>query len=257
MAELTVLVVDDEGPARRVLRSLLTAHADVRVIGECRDGGEAVAAIATLAPELVFLDIKMPEADGFEVIDAIGVDRMPAVVFVTAFDDFAVRAFEVHALDYLVKPFSDARFEETLQRARQRLAETRASERAVGLDALLTEHRSAKSDAPLRFLARLGNRSFVIASETVDWIEAQDYCVLLHVGSAAHLLRESIRALESQLNPRLFARVNRSCIVNLTRVRELRRPAVGGWCLTLADGTDLSVSRRRRDALLQALGQRG
>jgi len=255
LADLRVLVVEDEQAARRLLVQLLSAHVDIRVVGECRHGREATQAIAELAPDLVFLDVKMPELDGFGVIEKIGAERMPPVVFVTAFDEFAVRAFDVHALDYLVKPFSDARFEATLKRARQRLAEAQATELAGRLRALLDDERQ---DGPLaRFLVRLGARSFVIPARDVDWFEAQDYYVLIHVGGVSHLLRQSIRALDARLDPRRFARVNRQAIVNLARVRLLDRRPVGSWTVTLADGTELVVSRRRRDALVRILGERG
>jgi len=250
MTELRVVVVEDEPAARRLLVNLLSAHGDVRVIDQCRHGTQAVETIARLRPDLVFLDVKMPELDGFGVIERIGAERMPPVVFVTAFDEFAVRAFDVHALDYLVKPFSDARFEATLARARRRLAEAQASR----LRALLDEERG---DGLARFAVRLGARSVVIPARDVAWIEAQDYYVLLHVGGAAHLVRHSIRALEARLDPRRFARINRSAIVNLDHVRVLERRPIGNWTVSLTQGTELQVSRRRRAAVVRLLGTRG
>lgn len=247
MADLRVAVVEDEPAARRLLIRLLTAHDDVQVI-ECRHGLEAVEVIERDRPDLVFLDVKMPELDGFGVIERIGTERMPPVVFVTAYDEFAVRAFDVHALDYLVKPFSDARFEATLARARRRLAEAQAG----ALQALLADER-----ALTRFSVRLGARSMVVAARDVAWIEAQDYYVMLHVGEAAHLVRHSIRALEARLDARRFARVNRSAIVNLEHVRALERRSIGNWTLRLAQGTELQVSRRRRAAVARLLGDRG
>jgi two-component system LytT family response regulator len=247
--ELRVIVVEDEPASRRVLVNLLAAHGDVRVIDQCRHGKQAVEAITALSPDLVFLDVKMPELDGFGVIAEVGAERMPPVVFVTAYDEFAVRAFDVHALDYLVKPFSDARFEATLRRARQRLAEAQASR----LRALLDERGETLS----RFSVRLGARSVVIAARDVEWIEAQDYYVVLHVGDAAHLLRHSIRALEGRLDPRRFARINRSAIVNLDHVRLLERRPVGHWTVRLGPRTELQVSRRRRAAVARLLGDRG
>lgn len=236
MPELRVLVAEDEPAARRLLVRLLASHADIRVVGECRHGREAVTAIRTLAPDLVFLDVKMPELDGFGIIAEIGAASMPPIVFVTAFDDFAVRAFDVQALDYLVKPFSDARFEETLARARQHLGERAAT--------------------PSRFVVRLGNRSIVVPADDIEWVEAQDYYALIHIGARAHLVRQSIRTLETSLDARRFARVSRSAIVNLGRVRELERRPAGSWRVTLVDGTVLPVSRRRREALVKALGPR-
>jgi two-component system, LytTR family, response regulator len=238
VAELRVVVVEDEPAARRLLVQLLSAHADVRVVGECRHGREAVSVIRSAGPDLVFLDVKMPELDGFGVIEEVGADRMPPVVFITAFDDFAVRAFDVHALDYLVKPFSDARFEATLRRARQRLAELQLAGRT-------------------RFVVKLGSRSVVVTAEEIEWIEAQDYYALIHVGDAAHLVRHSIRSLETLLDARRFARVNRSSIVNLDQVRQIDRRPDGSVTVTLKAGPVLPVSRRRRDGLVRLLGERG
>ena len=256
MSELRVLVADDEAPARRVLSRLLCEHEDVRVAAECADGLAAVEGISKEHPQLVFLDVKMPELDGFEVIEQVGVDAMPPVVFVTAYDEYAIRAFDVRALDYLVKPFSDARFEFTLARARRRLVEMDAPRLAAELRALLDVRRRAPAGSASleRFLVKLGNRTSVIVAAEVDWIEAQDYYVTLHVGGACHLHRQAIRSLEEELDPLAFVRIDRSAIVNLARVRELRRRGER-WTVLLADGTELAVSRRRRELLLLRLGQ--
>jgi two-component system LytT family response regulator len=249
-AELRVVVVEDEPAARRLLVRLLSAHPDVRVVEQCRHGTQAVAAIGALRPDLVFLDIKIPELDGFGVIEQIGAERMPPVVFVTAYDEFAVRAFDVHALDYLVKPFSDARFEDTLRRARRRLAEAQAGR----LRALIDDDRGGELT---RFAVRLGTRSVLVAARDVEWIEAQDYYVVLHVAGATHLVRHSIRALEERLDPRRFARINRSAIVNLDHVRQLERRPLGTWTVRLRHGAELQVSRRRRAQVARWLGDRG
>jgi two-component system, LytTR family, response regulator len=251
-----VLVADDEAPARRVLARLLAAHQDIDVVAECADGADTALRIHEQRPGLIFLDVKMPELDGFEVIERVGVDAMPPVVFVTAFDCFATRAFDVHALDYLVKPFSDARFEATLARARRRLAEIDAPRLAAELRALLDARRSAPDESASlqRFLVKLGNRTSIIAASEIDWIEAHGYYVTLHVGAAAHLHRQAISSLEAELDPRAFARIDRSAIVNLARVRELRRRSDGRWVARLVDGIELPVSRRRREQLLQRLG---
>lgn len=238
MPELRVIVVEDEPAPRRLLIKLLSAHADVRVVGTCGHGREAVSVIRQAPADLVFLDVKMPELDGFGVIEAVGAELMPPVVFVTAFDDFAVRAFDVHALDYLVKPFSDARFEATLQRARRRLVELGAAGRA-------------------RLVVKLGTRSLVVSTDEIDWIEAQDYCALIHVGGAAHLVRQSMHSLEARLDARRFARVNRSSIVNLDRVSRLDRRSDGSMTITLKGGAVLPISRRRRDRLVRLLGEPG
>jgi two-component system LytT family response regulator len=252
VSRLRVLVADDEAPARRVLVRLLAAHADID-LAECADGADAVSQIYALQPELIFLDVKMPELDGFEVIERVGVDAMPPLVFVTAFDRFATRAFDVHALDYLVKPFSDARFEATLARARRRLIEIDAPKQAAELRALLDARRSG-STAPHRFVVKLGARTSVIDAAQIDWIEAQGYYVTLHVGGEAHLHRQPISSLEEELDANAFVRIDRSAIVNLARVRELQRLTDGRWIARLADGTELPVSRRRRQQLRLRLG---
>jgi len=256
MSDLRVLVADDEAPARRVLARLLAAHDDITVVAQCADGASAVERIARERPGLVFLDVKMPELDGFRVIERVGVDAMPPVVFVTAFDRFAIRAFDVHALDYLVKPFSDSRFEETLARARRRVAEMNAPRLAAELRTLLAARRDekARGSSLERFLVKLGSRTSIIPVGDVDWIEAQDYYVTLHVGATAHLHRQAIRSLEAELDPRAFVRIDRSAIVNLARVAQLRRRSDGRWVVRLLDGTELPVSRRRREQLIVRLG---
>jgi len=255
MNELRVLIADDEAPARRVLSRLLREHEDIRLAAECADGLAAVEGIGRERPQLVFLDVKMPELDGFGVIEKIGAEAMPPVVFVTAYDEYAIRAFDVHALDYLVKPFSDARFEFTLGRARRRLAEMDAPKVAAALRALLAAREGAGPSSLERFLVKLGNRTSVIGAAEIDWIEAQDYYVTLHAGGACHLHRQAIRSLEKELDPYSFVRVDRSAIVNLARVRELRRRE-GRWTVLLADGTELPVSRRRRETFLLHLRRR-
>ena len=248
MEKLRVLVADDEAPARRVLTRLLAAHRDITVIAECADGADAAARIRDEQPGLIFLDVKMPELDGFEVVERVGVDAMPPVVFVTAFDDFALRAFDVRALDYLVKPFSDARFEATLARARQRLVEIDAPRLAAELRALLDARRGPPdpSASVQRFLVKLGSRTSVIAADEIDWIEAQGYYVTLHVGGAAHLHRQPISSIEAELDPRAFARIDRSAIVNLARVREIHPMFHGDSMLVLSDGSQVKLSRSRR-----------
>jgi two-component system LytT family response regulator len=264
MRELRVVVVDDEPIARRGLVRLLQPHADVKVVGEGRNGREAVALLRSERPDLVFLDVKMPDLDGFAVLRAAaaaGGGELPVVVFVTAFDEFAVRAFDVHAVDYLVKPFSDARFEMTLARARGYVQQRQAAELASRLAGLLAETTpvpippggSAAGAPELKLVANLGQRAQVVPVREIDWVEAQDYCVLIHVGRSSYLMRESIRSLQQRLESAGFLRVHRSAMVNVDRVRELRRPARGEWVVSLADGTELPVSRRNRAALLQTV----
>ncbi|HEU4698838.1 MAG TPA: LytTR family DNA-binding domain-containing protein [Gemmatimonadales bacterium] len=259
--------MDDEPLVRRGLRAVLAAEPDVAVIGECGDGREAVRRIRAERPDLVFLDVQMPELDGLGVVDALAADeRPPALVFVTAYDAYALRAFEVHAVDYLLKPFDEARLRTALARARQRLGATRVPADGARLAALLAELRPAaaapergvahRPDRALeRFLVRTGDRLLPVAVTAVDWIEAADNYVRLHVGAERHALRETIKALEAQLDARRFARIHRSTIVNLDRVRELRPLPSGDCAVLLHDGTRLTLSRSFRAAFEARFGR--
>jgi two-component system, LytTR family, response regulator len=263
MAELRILIVDDEPLARRGIRQMLAGEADVTVIGECRNGREAVEALQRLEPDLVFLDVQMPDLDGFGVIREHGVGRMPPVVFVTAHDQFAVQAFEAHALDYLVKPLHAARFAQTMARVRERHKIGAAMQLASQLSAMLG---AASAIAPPsqtatstpRYETRLvvptttGDR--IVDVDTIDWIEADDYYARLHVGRVQYLLRESLSNLGRRLDPATFARVHRSAIVRIDRVREIQGSG-GRTVLVLRDGTRIRVSRRRT-ALLRSLVRR-
>lgn len=244
---MRVVIVDDEPPARTVVRELLARHADIEVCGEAGDGAAAIESITALRPDLVFLDIQLPDRDGFSVLAELPRDIAPAVVFVTAFDDFAVRAFEVHALDYLVKPFTDERFAIALARA------LRSGPAGIEISRALCEPGIAP---PGHFLVRVGRRSLLIGVDEVDWIEADRYYATLHVGSATHLVREPITALAARLDARRFVRIHRSTIVNLDRVREVARPADGVTELVLRDGTRLPVSRTHRRAVMSAVAAR-
>jgi two-component system LytT family response regulator len=253
-ARTRVLIADDEPLARERLRSLLGAEDWVEVVAECQNGPEAVDSIARLQPDLVFLDVQMPGATGFDVIDAVGPDRMPLVVFVTAFDKYALRAFDVHALDYLLKPFDRERFGQALGRARQQL------ERRSGGDLerrLLELVQDLKGTSPRleRFVIKAGGRVFFVRSDEIDWIEAAGNYVKLHVGADAHLFRETMNALESQLNPDTFYRIHRSHIVNIERVKELQPWFNGEYVVFLKNGTRLTLSRGYREKLQERIGR--
>lgn len=230
---LRVLIVDDEPLARRNLALLLARDAGVTVVGECGSAEEALAAIAGDRPDLVFLDVEMPECDGFELLDRLGSSPAFAIVFVTAHHQFALRAFEVGALDYLLKPFDDARFERVLARAKARL-------QAPG--------------ATRRFLVRSGNALEVVKFADIDWIEASDYYATLHIGARAHMLRRSLADLESLLATHGFYRIHRSAVVNLDRVRALDIRADGEYDVVLASGERLRMSRRYRKPVMERLG---
>jgi two-component system LytT family response regulator len=244
-SEIRVLVADDEPLARRGVRQLLAPHPDMTVVGEARNGAETLTALDTLSPDLLFLDVQMPEMDGFEVMRVHGADRMPAVVFVTAHDQFAVRAFEAHALDYLVKPLHVERFEAALQRVRERFRLIEAAGAAARLAALLGAEKAEREKYGVdRLVVPIATGELVVPVADIDWIGADDYYACLHVGANCHLLRESLMSLETRLDPRRFARVHRSVIVQIDRIRELR-----GDELVLRNGVRLVVSRRRRSAI--------
>lgn len=253
-APLKVLVVDDEPLARENVRVLLAGDPQVEVVGECT-GVDAVAVIARLRPDIMFLDIQMPDLDGFALLDLVGPEAVPAVVFVTAFDQYALHAFEVHALDYLLKPFTDARFEAALARAKAQVH----NHRQGGLDARISALLQTRQAPHSRFLIPGRDKSLVIEADQIDWIGAADYYVSLHCGGVSHLLRESMEAMERQLDPEQFVRVHRGTIVNLARVREVHPLFRGGCELKLVDGTMLKLSRNRRaefEARFAVLGVR-
>lgn len=256
---IRVLVADDEPLARAGLVGLLAGDPDVELAGQCGDGGAAVEAIRVLDPDLVLLDVQMPVLDGFGVLRAIGPDRMPPVVFVTAFDEFAVRAFEVHAVDYLLKPFTDARFQEALDRVKGEIRRGRVADLSRRLVGLLEGDATAPPPpgGPGGFLSRLlvkkGSAMHFVPVEDIDWIEAADYCVRVHAAGKLHVLRESMSSLEQRLDPRRFHRVHRSTIVNLDRIREVQPFFQGDHVLLLRDGTRLKLSRGRRGGLEEAM----
>ena len=266
MKRVRVLVVDDEPLARSGIAELAARDPDLEVVGQCGDGRAAVEAIRSLAPDLVLLDIQMPEMDGFQVIQQVGPERMPAVIFITAYDQFAVRAFAVHALDYLLKPFDDERFSAALGRSKRAINDNEVGELSRRLIGLLetTErgNRGPGSAAPAAgqpYLTRLvvknaGRVTFVRVDE-IDWIEAADYYVRLHVARKSHLLRETMSALEEQLDPARFFRVHRSAIVNLDRLVEIQPYFHGEHVLVLSDGSKLKLSRSRKEKLEAVLRQ--
>ena len=253
-ARIRALIVDDEPLARRGVRQLLGPYPEIEVVGECRDGREALRALATEAPDLVFLDIQMPGLDGLGVIRIHGADRMPVTVFVTAHDEFAVRAFEAQALDYLVKPLSEARFHATMVRVREHMRLKDAVALAGRLAALLestgADHDTIRTGtaggrARLAVPTETGER--LLDSEEIDWIEARDYHARIHVGATHYRLRQSLSELESRLDPARFVRISRSAIVRLDMVRDWRDgPSESDATVVLRDGTELPVSRRRR-----------
>ena len=229
------VVVDDEPLARANIVNLLRKDPEISVLGECGSGTDAVRVVRELRPSLLFLDVQMPGCDGFDVVESLGADVPPAVVFVTAYDRYALKAFEAEALDYLLKPYADPRFFRVLSRAKAALA-----------------HRSLKSGWD-RIMIRSAGRISFLPAEEIDWIEAADYYSGLHAGARTHLLRRSMTELERDLEPNHFCRIHRSTIVNLSRVRELRLDAGGEYEVVLLDETRLKVSRGYREKLQAAI----
>ena len=254
MPKIRALIVDDEPIARRGIRLHLEAEPQIEVIGECANGLEAVAAIQEQSPDLVFLDVQMPEMDGFEVIQAVGVEQMPAVVFVTAYDTYAIRAFEVHAVDYLLKPFDRERFVSALDHARSRIERPAAGDLREQLLALLDEHRKERKYLE-RLVVKSAGRIFFLDVADIDWIEAADNYVDLHVGSRSHLLRQTLSHLEARLDPKEFVRIRHSTIVNVRKIKELRPSSGGEYDVTLHSGEVLASSRRYRKNLAAILGE--
>jgi len=240
---LRVLIVDDEAVARRRIRRLLTAEPDIVVVGESADGASALSAIARSKPDIAFLDVQMPELDGFEVVQSIAAGERPWIVFVTAFDRYALRAFDVHAVDYLLKPFTRERFQLALARVRERRAERHGDPR---LSAMLRDLRSAHRYAA-RVAVRAGDKDGVVHWRDVDWIEAADNYVSLHVGAREYLLRDTLASIEQHLDPEQFVRIHRSAIVQLDRVVELRPATHGDVQVVLRNGVSLVMSRTWRD----------
>jgi two-component system LytT family response regulator len=247
---IRALIVDDESIARKGLRTLLRDDEDIAIVGEAPNGRRAVTAIRELRPSLVFLDVQMPELDGFGVIDEVGVDAMPATIFVTAYDQYALAAFEVHAVGYLLKPFDRDRFARTLQHAKKRLAQP--AEQGLGpealkmLDALRSQRRYTD-----RLLVNTDGRIIIVKTADLRWIEAADNYVRLHVGTGSgYLLHESMRALEERLDPAHFVRVHRSAIVNVDWIKEIQPWYAGALVVILQGGERLTVSRSFRDRVL-------
>ncbi len=257
---IRTVIVDDEPLAREGIRQLLEPEAQFSVIAECTDGDEAVDTIIRKHPDVVFLDVQMPRRDGFDVLAALAEQPLPLVVFVTAYDEYAVKAFETHALDYLVKPVNRDRFRQTVDRVRQRLTERDLGSATSRLLRLLEEHSSrpgsSAGSAPLqRVPIKTGDRIYFVNVDDIDWIEAADYYASLHTKKQVHLIRMSLNALEEQLDPNDFLRIHRSTIVRISRIAELRRHFRGDYTVILDDGTRLKLSRSYRRKALDILGQ--
>ena len=253
---IRALIVDDEAPARDLIATLLRNEPDLEVVGECNNGRDAIAAIQRLSPDLVFLDVQMPGLDGFGVLAELQTERLPLVVFVTAFDRHAIRAFEVHALDYLLKPFEYDRLRQAVRHARTQLAQGPDAADQTRLISLLEELHN-RGQSWNRLAIRDAGRIVFLQPDQIDWIEAEGNYVRLHIGKESHLLRETMTAIEARLASRKFLRVSRSTIVNLERVVEWQPLFHGDSVVILRDGTRLTVSRVYRESFERLLAQLG
>ncbi|MBD0371027.1 MAG: response regulator transcription factor [Pyrinomonadaceae bacterium] len=260
MEKIRALIVDDEMNARKGIRTLLAKDAELEVVGECGDGQAAVESIERLAPDLVLLDVQMPHGNGFEVLEAINLEHPPILIFITAWDNYAVRAFEVNALDYLLKPFSNERFYQALERAKGQHRERRSTEFSQRLLALIEHYQKAgqveekgqtpQPSEPLRrFFIKAGGEINFVPADEVAWLQAVGYYTKIHVGQKSYLLRGNLGCIEAKLDPRAFVRIHRSAVVNLNRIRRLKDWFNGECLVVLEDGTELKVSRRYRQRL--------
>jgi two-component system LytT family response regulator len=270
---IRVLVTDDEPIARRRIRRFLRAENNVDVIGECANGREAIDMIRQTNPDLVFLDVQMPDVDGFGVVSELGPEQMPAVIFVTAYDEYALKAFEVNATDYLLKPFDAERFRTAFQRARDHIDRVHTAEAGKRLKSLLEQVLSGDESGTLpgqatgqgnggsrssyidRLMVKSDGRVFFVKVTDVDYFEASGNYVRVHVGKTSHLIRETMAAMEASLNPQLFARIHRAVIVNLDRIKELQPWFAGDYVVILRDGRQLKLSRTDREALQARMGR--
>jgi len=250
MDRIRVIIADDEPLARRGIRQLLAPHKDIKVVAEARNGRDTVKILSELKPDLIFLDVQMPNLDGFDVVKEVGPSSMPVLVFVTAHDEFAIKAFEAHALDYLVKPVEVDRFNYALERVRQQLRSSKAADLTRKLASILAARE--KERARERIVVQTARGKLILHADEVDWIEADDYYAAIHTGGARHLVRESLASLEERLDPKTFVRTHRSAIVNIDRVCELRQET-GESFLLLAGGIRIPISRRRRAIIARHL----
>jgi two-component system LytT family response regulator len=253
-APIRALIADDEALARKFIRRMLKDDRDVEIVGECSNGKETVALIRKQNPDLVFLDVQMPEMDGFAVLESIGVDQLPGVIFTTAYEQYAIRAFELHALDYLLKPFDQARFKDAIKHAKERFRSRRQKDERLQMSALLESIKN-KPQYLDRLVIKAGGRITFLSTDEINWIEADDKYVHLHTGKVSPMVRQTLSAMETQLDPRKFRRIHRSAIVNVERIKELQPLFSGEHSILLEDGTKLTLSRNYRDKLFEFLGK--
>jgi two-component system, LytTR family, response regulator len=253
---IRTLIVDDEPLARDRVKRFLRDEEDVEVIGECGNGDDAVELIKSENPDLVFLDIQMPEKNGFEVIKSLSGKRLPTVVFVTAYDKYALQAFDVHALDYLLKPYNRERIKRAVSRAREHIEHKRLGNLDERLNTLIADLKSEKKYLERLVVKSIG-RVFFLKTDEIDWIEAAGNYVKLHVGRESHMIRETMNGIEAKLDPDKFLRIHRSTVVNIDRIKELHPMFSGDYAVILRNGTELALSRNYRDRFVELFENQG
>src|SRR5438046_245287 len=251
---IRALSADDEALARKFIRRMLKENRDFEIIGECSNGKETVAMIKKEKPDIVFLDVQMPEMDGLAVLESIGIEWLPEIIYTTAYEQYAIRAFEIHSLDYLLKPFDQARFKDAIKHAKERFRSERQKEVRMQISALLESIKN-KSQFLDRLMIKAGGRITFLSTDEISWIEADDKYVHLHTGKISPLVRQTLSAMEAQLDPGKFRRIHRSAIVNVERIKELQPLFSGEHSILLQDGTKLTLSRNYKDKLFELLGK--
>lgn len=253
---IKVVIVDDEPLARALIVELLKKFPEFQIVEECSDGREAIKALKRKSPDLIFLDVNMPGIDGLTFLEALNDTALPAIIFVTAYDQYAIRAFDFHAVDYLLKPFSQARFEKALFRAKERLSEHPADDDTTRrqISSLLESYQNQTAPLKRLFLKDRG-KIVLLDPASINWIEADDKYIRFHTSDRKYLIRQTLNAVEAELDPHVFARIHRSSIVNLTRILELHPLFNGEYVLILADGTKLTLSRNYRDRFFDKFGK--
>lgn len=247
---IRTLIVDDEPLARDRVKRFLRDERDVQIIGECGNGADAIKAISNERPDLVFLDIQMPEKDGFEVVKALSGKFMPTIVFVTAYDNYALQAFDVHALDYLLKPFNSERIHRAVERAREQIEHRNRGDLDERLASLIADIK-IKKEYLERLVVKSVGRVFFLKTDEIDWIEAAGNYVKLHTGRESHMIRETMNGIEAKLDPDKFLRIHRSTVVNIDRIKEMHPMFSGDYAVILRDGTELALSRNYRERFLE------
>lgn len=253
--KITALIVDDEPLARDFIRHLLDEDEEIELVGEAGNGRAAAEFIRRNKPDLVFLDIQMPEADGFAMLRELGTEKLPAIIFTTAYEEYAIRAFEFHALDYLLKPFDRKRFEKALEYAKSRLASAaEETTETLQINELL---KAVDRRQPFleRFLIKLNGRIVFVKTDEIDWIKADDKYVLIYTGKTSHLVRQTLSMMKTQLDPRRFVQIHRSAIINVERIKELESLAGGDYFVCLESGAKIALSRSYKDELFELLGK--